>query len=403
MNREKLWVKRSGERFRELFRYSRYMFNDHLLFVIIIGVGGGAYYYQNWVHTLSPQFPTAILFSIVFGVLLAYGNIITFFKQADKVFLLPLETKLHGYLRRSALLTILWHWYISGLSLLILAPIFFQTEGDSKKFFLFTFVILILKLVNLFIRWYVDFETDRLSVIVDLLFRILFNGFIVYFYLTSEFPFVGITSFIFIAYGVYFFMKNRTKPLPWERLVTNEERRMGTFYRIANLFTDVPQLRNQVKRRRWLDLLLKNVRFSPNQTYVYLLNRTFFRSGDYFGLFMRLTIIGAILLFETEGAYFRIFLAVLFMYLTGFQLWGLWMHHRSILWISLYPVNEKDKERAFLNLLARTLSVQMILFILLLLLLGEWTEAFVLFGCLILFLYLFIFIYTKNRIKNWRS
>ncbi|WAA08709.1 ABC transporter permease [Fervidibacillus albus] len=402
MNRDKLWTTRAGERFREIFRYSRYMFNDHLLFVIIIGIGGGAYYYQNWVRTLTTDFPTPLVFSVIFAFLLAYGNIITFFKRPDQVFLLPLETKLQHYLRRSFLLTILWHTYTVGFALILLAPIFFQTEGDSRWFFLFVLLLLLLKVVNLVIRWYVDFETDRLSVIVDLLLRTVFNGLFVYFYLEKVFFLFGVLAVVFLIYGFYFYKKNYGKPLPWERLVDNEERRMSTFYRFANLFTDVPQLKNEVKRRKWLDFLFRNVRYSENGTYFYLLTRTFIRSGDYLGLFIRLTVIGTIFLIGMEG-YIRLFVAILFMYLTGFQLWGLWKHHRSIVWTSLYPVDEREKDRSFVSLLARILIVQMILFVISLVAVGELVQGIELFIVLSLFIYLFVYLYTKNQLEKWRS
>ena len=49
---------------------------------------------------------------------------------------------------------------------------------------------------------------------------------------------------------------NRNKGIKWEFLIEQDERRMTAFYRLANMFTDVPKLKNKVKRREWLDGLL---------------------------------------------------------------------------------------------------------------------------------------------------
>ena len=43
--------------------------------------------------------------------------------------------------------------------------------------------------------------------------------------------------------------------LKWDLLIAQEEKRMASFYRLANLFTDVPKLKDTVKRRKWLDII----------------------------------------------------------------------------------------------------------------------------------------------------
>ena len=63
MNEKHLWNQRTEERLREIFRYGRYMFNDHLLIVLLFAIGGGAFYYKDWVTTLDEHFPTALLFA----------------------------------------------------------------------------------------------------------------------------------------------------------------------------------------------------------------------------------------------------------------------------------------------------------------------------------------------------
>ena len=135
--------------------------------------------------------------------------------------------------------------------------------------------------------------------------------------------------------------------LKWDLLIAQEEKRLASFYRLANLFTDVPKLKDTVKRRKWLDIFIQSHFFFQNNTYLYLFVRTFLRSSDYLGLFTRLTVIGVIALYFISFGVGQLVLSLLFIYLTGFQLLPLWNHHQNKLWIDLYPVAEKYKTVAF--------------------------------------------------------
>ena len=80
---------------KELRRYFKYMFNDHLLFVLIFGGGAAIYYYSQWVNTLTSGFPVGIIMAVVLGLICSQqARFIHLLKEADIVFLLPLETKL---------------------------------------------------------------------------------------------------------------------------------------------------------------------------------------------------------------------------------------------------------------------------------------------------------------------
>ena len=108
-----------------------------------------------------------------------------------------------------------------------------------------------------------------------------------------RFTFSSVTAVILLGLYLYYKQQTKEKGLKWEYLIDQDERRMTSFYRLANLFTDVPKLKNRVKRRKWLDSLLVRIPFRQDQSFPFLFTRTFLRSGDYWGLFVRLTLIGA--------------------------------------------------------------------------------------------------------------
>jgi ABC-2 type transport system permease protein len=187
--------------------------------------------------------------------------------------------------------------------------------------------------------------------------------------------------------------------LKWDLLIASEEKRMASFYRLANLFTDVPKVKDTVKRRKWLDLFINRIGFSQDKTYLYLFSRTFLRASDYLGLFLRLTVIGMLALYFITFGWGQIVLTLLFLYLTGFQLLPLWNHHQNKLWVDLYPVAAKHKFAAFRLLLMVILSIEVVIFTIVILLKGQLIISLLTFLAGICFNYIFTYIYSKNRLK----
>ena len=64
----KLWRERFGQRTKDLGKYLRYIFNGHLMIVLLFLLGSAAYYYQNWVKGLPDNFPSEIIMAICIGL-----------------------------------------------------------------------------------------------------------------------------------------------------------------------------------------------------------------------------------------------------------------------------------------------------------------------------------------------
>ena len=401
-NEKLLWKERFGRTSKELSRYLRYIFNGHLVIVFVFLIGTGAYYYQDWLKTLPETFPSAAIMSVCMAFLVTYSPIYTFMSEADRIFLLPLETKLGGYFRKSFLISFSLQVYILLIGLALFMPMYAAVnQGDFKSFFPFLMAILIVKVFNLFIRWYVQYYGEKNVLSMDTLIRFMVN--LVFLYLlfsNAAFYFTIAAAVILFCLYMYFKSQTKEKGLKWEYLIDQDERRMTSFYRLANLFTDVPKLKNQVKRRKWLDSLLIRIPFQQDQAFTYLFMRTFLRTGDYWGLFVRLTLIGAGVIYFLTFGIGQVIMAVLFIYLTGFQLLPLWKHHQYHSMLELYPLSESRKEISFLNVLRKVLLSQCILFALVLLIKGEFVVAFITLLVSIIFSFYFVSIYTKRKIKG---
>jgi ABC-2 type transport system permease protein len=397
----KLWKERFGRRLKDLGSYLRYIFNGHLVIVLLFLLGSAAFYYQKWIATLSTEFPAELVMAVFIGVFLTYSPLYNFLLEADKVFLLPLESRLRNYFFRSAVVSLVFQGYILLMVLAVFMPLYAHISSNGFHSFIAFFVaLLVIKAWNLATRWKIHFFVQPTVYRWDMIVRYFSNT--VFSYLLFKQANFLILLGILLVMGLYYWsftVRTRDMGLKWDLLIEQEEKRMASFYRLANLFTDVPKLKDTVKRRKWLDFLLLRISFSQEKTYLYLFSRAFLRSSDYLGLFFRLTVIGALALYFLSFGLGQILMAILFIYLTGFQLLPLWNHHQNKLWVDLYPISPKYKAIAFQFLLMIILAIQAVLFALFIFVKGEWAIGFIELVASLGFCYLFVYFYSKKRLK----
>ncbi len=378
----KLWKERLAWTSKELSRYLRYIFTGHLVIVFMFLLGSGAYYYQEFVKKLQPDFPAALIMATITGIFLTYSPIYTFLLEADRIFLLPLESKLSSYFKKSIMISFVIQIYILLMILALFMPMYVKVyQGSFQSFFIFLLVIAVIKFWNLLQRWQIQHFVNPQIHLIDSLVRYGLNLLSLYFLFTNGIIWMGGMILILIILFGACRKQTKEKGVKWEFLIDLEEKRMTSFYRIANLFTDVPKLKDRVKRRRWLDWLLGWISFHSENTYLFLYMRSFLRAGDYFGLFVRLTVIGGAALYLVSFGYGQILLVLLFIYLIGFQLLPLANHHQNKIWVSLYPIDNQLKEKSFLKLLFVILVLVSVILSFVLLVKGDVVVSLASLGC----------------------
>jgi ABC-2 type transport system permease protein len=129
------------------------------------------------------------------------------------------------------------------------------------------------------------------------------------------------------------------------------------------------------------------------------MSRTFLRSGDYFGLSMRLSVIGFTTVYLVGNTAGGLIVSILFLYLTGFQLLPLWTHLDNKLWTNLYPVPENTKKWAFKRLIMIVLSVQSLILSISHAMTEGWLMALVALVASFLFSSVFVTYYTVRKLK----
>src|SRR5699024_11173662 len=175
-------------------------------------------------------------------------------------------------------------------------------------------------------------------------------------------------------------------------------------YRFVNLFTDVPEITASVKRRSYLDFLLSRISFEQKNTYLYLFTRRFLRGSEYSGLYLRLILVGTLLLFFTRDSLLALFIGIVFIYLIGFQLLTLYREFQYVVLAQLYPINKSQKQNNIKKLLACLLAVTAFIFSLTTLWsLTSWLDRIAV--CLVWFLVVILFIqfYLPKRLKKMAS
>ncbi|HDR7492683.1 ABC transporter permease EcsB [Bacillus cereus] len=401
MNSTALWKERFRHFLKEVRTYSKYVFNDHLKFIFVFIIGAGAYYYQQWLQTLTTSFPTALVMAVLIGLVLTAGSIQTLLKEADLVYLLPVEEKLKPYFTKAFLFTFMIQLYIIAIVAAALAPLYFQQMKQTGAGYIWiVLAFVIVKAWNLFVAWEKSFLTDQNIQRADWFIRFILNGLFVYFLVErTSVLFIGGIVLLMVLYLAIMHQMVKGKPLNWEYLISEEGKKMLLLYRIANMFVDVPALKERVARRKWLDFILSMI--GEKRTYLYLYTRTFLRSGNYFGLYVRLLALGGVILYFIPFLYGRFIVSLIFLYLIGYQLLTLWKHHRMKIWLDLYPVGGEEKKKDFLTLLNAILITGSVIFTIIFALA---TKDFMMTGILlivsILFSIGFVYQYGAKRIER---
>ncbi|MGN1401436.1 MAG: ABC transporter permease [Bacillus sp. (in: firmicutes)] len=359
MNSNQLWRERFTVFVGELQKYVRYILNGHLVFVMIIGLGGLAYYYSEWVKTLGPSFPAAELLALIIALPLTNSPVYSLLKEPDMFFLLPVERRMDGYFRKAIRLSLVFQSYILLLFLAAAMPLFAAVEGGTfRDFVLILILTLVAKYLNLLSKWSVLKFQEQSTIWLDNVIRFCLNAGLLYVAFSRSALFTAIVFILLAGLAFYYYKATEAQPLRWERLIALESRRMQMFYRFANMFTDVPKLKERIARRKWLDPLLSVIGYRQANTYSYLYLRTFIRSGDFFGLYIRLTVIGLFVLLSLTSLIPQMIGAGLFIYMTGFQLIMIRKQHDSLIWHDLYPVSKEVKDKSIHSLLLTVLGAQ---------------------------------------------
>lgn len=382
----------------------RYVFNDHFILVCVFLLGGLGFYYSETLKTLPKDFVWGrMIVAVIWLVTLLFGKIATLAEEADKVFILPKEPEMKGYLLRA----VRYSFWLPFITLLLVSGmtmplVVISTGWTFSTFFLFLATLAFLKISHLLLQKYELYQISTsqrqgggvLWALTSLL--IILSGLYVS-------PYVGLALGLFQSVCFYFILKKKEQgvSLDWEGMIQKEKNRMHQIYQFIHLFTDVPEITSSVKRRKIFDPLLNRIKKNTANTYFYLYGRSFVRGSEFSGLFLRLVFVGGIILLFLKEFWISLGVSVLFIYLIGFQLIPIYVRFDYMIMTHLYPIPMKQKKQAVSQLITWLLLIAAILFsIFVIIALPVFSEVLVIIGALAVEVVLFSKIYVPYRLKK---
>lgn len=397
----RLFKSRLSAHLKLLNRYLRYIFNGHFMIALMFFIIAISVYYQKWLESLSENFPAAIVIGIVLAAIVTYNPIQSFLKEPDKIFLIVKEAEMKRYFIYVLGYNYIIQLYVVLFGIAAISPMYmkFFSDHDVVLNLLILLTILVVKLWNLNISWRMLQYRTSINNFGELLIRIVLNFALFYTLLMGQhFLLVGFITIVY--YNVIHFLQKNQVILPWEKLIENDEQRLASFYRFVSLFADVPHVKHRLRKRRLLTNMIKNyTKLNQKNTYSYLYKLTFLRGGDYFRLFIRLTIIGAIVIYFVPNIWFKLALALVIIYMTSFQLITLFYHHRVNIWLDLYPVSSGQRETSFLRFMMQLAFLQTAILATIPIVQGSVWGSLIILSSGTLFNYLFHQVYVKRKIK----
>lgn len=365
---QSLWQERVRRHVNQQVKYLRLVFNDHFVLAIIFLLGALGYTYANAIKAIDPtSWWLKPVISLVLLASLSFGRLATLLHEADSVFLLPQESQLPSYLKAAQRYSMWLPFSWLAMVTLLVAPTLLITKTVPAWMLLGLLATLWLIKSRRFSsqigQWYQGTSTQQTGL------WLLVDWVLVASQLWLGWSIAGLV----IAAGLLYWQRQQqtkiqaTQLFDWLTAVSAEDSRMGQIYRLYNLFTDVPGLNSQVKRRRYLDSLIQRLSVNNANPFYFLYLRGFLRGTEFSGLYLRLVIIGGIIIWFSQIWWLALLLGLLLIYLVGFQLLPFYQQYDQNIFTHLYPVAQTTKLQAFKRLIWRLVAIEIILLSLLIL------------------------------------
>ena len=290
-----LFLKRKQAFRKECVGYLRYVLNDHFVLFLLVLIGFLAYQYSQLLQDFPENhWPILLFLGIVSALLWAWGGIATYMEGPDKLFLLVSEEEVKSHLKGQTVRSLVFWLFVQTLFLLLFAPLFLAMGYGLPVFLIYVLLLGAAK-------------------------------YIVFHQKASKF---------YIETG-----------LDWDYVIAQESKRKQVLLRFFALFTQVKGVSNSVKRRAYLDFILKTVPKVPGKIWQNLYLRSYLRNGDLFALSLRLLFLSLLAEIFIEQSWIATAVVVLFNYLMLFQLLALYRAFDYQYLTQLFPLEKGEKEK----------------------------------------------------------
>lgn len=400
MNSRKLWNDRFQTFFQLFLRYMRLIANSGLVFSAVFLFIFGSYYYSLLLKQIPNWFPVLPLIAVVMSLVITKVNVRTFLKRADLVFMLPTEERMKPYFVSALIYNTCIQMLVTFLVAVVFAPLYaIRADEQSYSYGVVVVSFLLITVWNVIVHWYALKLHSKRALISDTVLRLFATLLLITLLLIGAdiIYLLLIVAILLLYLGYSRYVTSRYYRIKWERLIEHEEQLANRFYKFVNAFVDVPALSQRVKPRRWSQIFTSFIRHDRDSAPYVLYIHGFFRAGQYFGIYIRLLIIGMLVLVFLPFHYGKVIGLVLFVYMTAVQVMPLAQHYAGRETLKLYPIHDITYAHRFQHIVFSLLIVELFLFSVTILITGV---SFVWVVSVFIAMTLVLYVYVKKGIQK---
>lgn len=402
MDAKSLWFERFQAHVNEWVRYMRLIANSGLVFSLFLLVIFGSYYYGQLLNRIPDAFPLGLVVAILITITAIRSPYRTFLQQGDLVFLLPMEKRLTVYFQYTFIYNVLLQAFFMFAWVLLFVPMYGRLDGSHYSNIWLFVLSIVLSSWNVGIRVVEDrFRHPRVQLTSRFVRMAVTFVFLYLFVQHASVLLLAVMALLITGLYMYYHKGLKSQHLlNWECWIEMDEALRMRFYRFASLFTDVPKIRQQIKKRPLLRWWLHRLPLKRLSTFSFLYRAAFLRAGDYAGIYVRLAVIGAIIIVLLPEGAGRWLGSVLFLYLFYVQFRPIQHHFRGREQKSLYPLAPSYESYALQKLLRTLLAVESFFFAMIAFVSGSSAQNALLLLSLLIG---FSFVLTSMASKKWQK
>lgn len=362
-NIENIFANRRKKEQELKLTYSKYIFNSHLIMFLIIVLGAAMINYSKWI-AIASQFELYSVFiaaTLAFSYYLISTKVKTYIKEADAVFLLPLEKYYKNVGKKTIINTTVVHVIAFVIFYFSVKPIT-SIIGTVDRIAICLLIMVIL--LNNLLKYFQIIHYKELIWVKILQFIVVFIQIISVFIVNTYILITDLVGIIALSYSTYYILKNAGNVrnaddkekfvVKWNEAAEYDKHRMESYFKFVNMFVDVPLSGVKVARRKYFDAILPKLtkdNFTKENSFKYYYYRVFLRQENTVFLALRLMLLAGLIIFSFKNPYVSAVAIISYSYLTIIQLVPLYKQMSNNIWHSILPVDESIKIGSFKKLL----------------------------------------------------
>lgn len=335
-----LFNQRRAKNHKAVAYYSKFIFNGHFVVFLSIAFGALMLQYSQMVKNLSPHINYHLIIALALAVLII-TNIRTFVRPADQIFLLNFEQHMDAYFKSAMMRSAIIRIVIFLIAAALFIPLYFNAAAPSMNGYISAVILgVVLIMAGIWIRFLMmklDIEQHLISLLI---FLMGLSGI----YTALEGLPITVIPIILFALGLIYLLNKNTqyRTVNWQTMIEYEERLTHQQNKTINMFTDVKGMKDIVKRRRVLDVLLSQNKSKYNQQHMFefLFIRNFLRSSDALWIIIRLIIIAAVVMWIVNQEVIAMIIGAFLVYAIVLQTSQFYKQQAFQLWPQVWPVPE---------------------------------------------------------------